>query len=118
MMNREIPWPHRWLSLGLAVLVFASPALAHGGIKHVLGTVKEIAADHLVVETRSGEMRNVAVSGDTVYEREGAKADRSDLRVGDRVAVHFTKTDGNVIAKLIRLAGPKTAPKAVAPTKP
>lgn len=68
-------------------------AAAHAGHEHhVLGTIKSIDATRIVVQTvddKTHEQRAVAIAlnGATKIRRGDEAASRSDLRVGERVAV-------------------------------
>jgi hypothetical protein len=94
--------------LALALSLTASTVFAHGDMKHVLGTVREIAADHVVVETKDGGKESVAVDGSTQYFRGDAPAKPGDLKVGDRVVVHATPSTP-LTAKTIRFSSPAAA---------
>jgi len=72
-------------------------------MKHVLGTVREVAADHVVVETKDGGKESIAVDGSTRYFRGDASVKPGDLKVGDRVVVHATPSDPPT-AKTIRFS--------------
>ncbi len=94
---------------GLSLVLLASAAYAHGDMRHVLGTVREVTADHIVVETKAGEKESIATDGATRYFHGDAAAKPGDLEVGDRVVVHATQSDPPT-AKTIRFATPKAAP--------
>ncbi len=91
----------------LVCLVGVSSVRAHGNQKHVLGTVTELDATHLVIETNGGKTESVLRDADTKYVRGESPAAAEDLKVGDRVVVH-TKPDGNPpTATTIRFSSPK-----------
>jgi len=92
-------------ALVLLLSVLASAAFAHGDLRHVLGTVREIAADHVVVETKEGAQESIAIDGGTRYFRGDAPAKPNELTVGDRVVVHATHSDP-ATAKTIRFSSP------------
>ena len=79
-------------TLALALLT-ASTVFAHGEMKHVLGTVREIAADQVVIETKDGGKESITVDGNTRYFHGDAPAKAGDLKVGDRVVVHATHSN-------------------------
>jgi ribosomal protein S1 len=72
------------------VLVFPTLALAHGGGTHVMGTVTDLDAQHVVVKTKDGKTQSVLVNDQTTYHKGKATATSADLKVGDRVVVHTT----------------------------
>src|SRR5438093_2784854 len=76
--------------LALVSIVGVSSVMAHGSQKHVLGTVTQLDATHLVVETNGGKTESILRNADTKYVRGGGPAAADDLKVGDRVVVHAT----------------------------
>ena len=77
----------RTATLLVALLVAAGPLAAHGGKKHVLGTVTEIDSSHLLVKTREGKSVSLLHDKTTKFRRGDAAARAADLKVGDRVVV-------------------------------
>lgn len=103
---------HRPRLMSLAVLAFAlltpALALAHGkdGV-HVMGTVKEVKQDALVLETTDKKQVDVMTDSSTRYEKSGVAATASDLKAGERVVVHGMKMgDGQVHAQLVKFGKP------------
>jgi hypothetical protein len=93
--------------LVLACLVWASSATAHGGQRHVLGTVTELDATHVVVKTPDGNTQSILRNADTKYVRGEGAATADDLRVGDRVVVHASLSSDPPMAKTIRFSTPE-----------
>ena len=83
----------------LLVAVFvAGAAFAHGGKSHqLLGTVKELHENHLVVTTTDGHEATVMLTQETQYEKDKKPAKRSDLVAGVRVSVQLTEDDKNAV---------------------
>ena len=52
-----------------AILWLASPAVAHGNMKHVLGTVSAIDGEHVVVKTKDGQSESIVRDAGTKYFR-------------------------------------------------
>ena len=108
-MNPKLrPALPRVLATALWLVSLAPLVLAHGDLKHVLGTVREVGADRVVVETRDGGKESIAINADTKYYRGDATAKPDELKVGDRVVVHATQSDPPT-AKAIRFSTPKSA---------
>jgi hypothetical protein len=95
-------------TLALALSLTASTVFAHGDMKHVLGTVREIAADQVIVETKDGGKQSITVDGNTRYFQRDAPAKPGDLKVGDRVVVHATPSNPPT-AQTIRFSSPAAA---------
>jgi len=72
------------------VLLSHTPAFAHGGGLHIMGTVTDLDAQHVVVKTKDGKTQSVQVTDQTTYRKGKAAATSADLKVGDRVVVHTT----------------------------
>lgn len=88
----------------LLSLLLGHAALAHEGHNHVMGTVAQTDAQHLVVTDRDGNAVAISLTKDTKYERAGSAADASALTPGLRVVVDVAGTPQNLTATEIRLA--------------
>jgi hypothetical protein len=95
-------------TVALALALGASTVFAHGEMKHVLGIVREIGADQVVVDTKDGGKESITVDGGTQYFRGDAPAKPGDLKVGDRVVVHATPSNPPT-AKTIRFSSSAAA---------
>jgi len=96
----------KFASLFLVLLLGASALLAHGGSSHkLLGTVKEVHEQHLVVTTKDGKDVTLQLTDRTKYERAGKSATKDQLAAGDRVAVQLEEDDKT--AATIRIGAPK-----------
>jgi Domain of unknown function (DUF5666) len=100
----------RKLGLFIAVLlVLGAVASAHGGKKHVIGTVEKVGPDSVTVKTEQGSVV-VKLAAGTVYLSVGADkvakpAKLSDLQVGERVVIHAsTKPDESLEAEEVRFS--------------
>jgi hypothetical protein len=103
---------HVRIVCGLAVLMLVgfvgvSSVSAHGSQKHVLGTVTELDASHLVVKTTDGKTESILRNANTKYVRGGSSAAADDLKVGDRVVVHASPGGNPPTATTIRFSSPK-----------
>ena len=80
--------------MSLLLLFVATMAFAHAGEVHTyLGTVTKIEKDgSFVMKMTNGKDRTVLVSKDTTYSHaNGNKAQRAELKVGNRVAAKISK---------------------------
>ncbi len=76
----------------------AGAAFAHGGKSHqLLGTVKELHENHLVVTSTDGHEVTVALTETTQYEKDKKPAARSDLEPGVRVSIKLTEDDKSAV---------------------
>src|SRR5260370_39193876 len=87
--------------LALALALSAS-AFAHGNEKHVMGTVTSISDNSITVETKSKKTVTVTCSAATKLQKSGSQAALKDLKVGDKVVIHATGPEENLVATEIR----------------
>ena len=94
----------------LLTLLCGTPALAHEGKTHVMGTVTAGYADHVVVTDRDGKTVSIGLSKGTKYEKDNAPAAAGDLKVGDRVVIDVTGKPDNLTATEIRFSSAPPPP--------
>lgn len=99
----------RSVCVALLILVASIFALAHGKPQKIMGTVKEIATNHIVVTTTKGETRNVEIHGTTKFLKSGNPASAKDITVGERVIVEADAHEGRLIALTIKFGKPQPA---------
>lgn len=110
---------------------FAGTAFAHGGKSHqLLGTVKELHENRLVVMATDGHQVTVALAKATKYEKDLKPVTRAALVVGARVSIQLTEDNKTAVKVKIgaapantaqvvdpvcgmKVADPKTAPTSV-----
>ena len=81
-------------SLVLVSLFVAAAASAHGGSSHkLLGIVKEVHEEHLIVTMKEGKEVTLQLTARTKYEKAGEAAAKSDLAPGVRVSVQLEEDD-------------------------
>ena len=115
----------------LLIATFAAgAAFAHGGKSHqLLGTVKELHENHLVVTATDGHVTAVTLTKATLYEKDKKPATRAALAVGSRVSIQLTEDNKTAVKVKIGAAlepaqvvdpvcgmkvdDPKTAPTSV-----
>ena len=86
----------------------AGAAFAHGGKSHLLlGTVKQLADDHLVVTSTDGHEVTVMLTEATQYQKDKKPATRSALAVGARVSIQLSE-DNKTAVKVKVGAAPTT----------
>src|SRR5260370_40864639 len=76
---------------------FAAALLAHGGAEHVIGVVKAVSAASLTVETPKHETVTIFLTAKTEVMKSNAKAEITQLKVGDRVVVHAVKNKAGAL---------------------
>lgn len=83
----------------LLVAAFATgAAFAHGGKSHqLLGTIKELHENHLVVTATDGHVATVKLTKTTQYEKDKKAATRSALAAGVRVSIQLTEDDTTAV---------------------
>ena len=86
----------------VTTLLLTSLALAHGGAKHVMGTVTAIGQTSITIKTTSDQGVEIRTSAKTTYQKSGKTAAARDLKVGDRVVVEAHEKDGKLEAEGVR----------------
>ena len=82
----------------LITILAAGAAHAHGGKSHLLlGTVKLLHENHLVVTATDGHEVTVTLTPTTQYEKDKKPARRSDLKPGTRVSIKLTEDDKTAV---------------------
>jgi hypothetical protein len=96
----------------LAVTFSVACAYAHGNAEHVMGVLKDVAADHVAVQTQDGKLVKVGLDSDTAVIQGEKRIDRTALKVGERVVVDVEGKPGSLHAEEIRIgtAHPGTEP--------
>lgn len=94
----------------VTLLLLTSLALAHGGAKHVMGTVTAIEKNSITVNTTTDQLVEITIAAKTTYQRSGKTAAAGDLKVGDRVVVEAHETAGKLEAEGVRFGA--SAPKS------
>ncbi|MGE0406185.1 MAG: hypothetical protein AB7O65_07795 [Candidatus Korobacteraceae bacterium] len=102
----------RTVSAVVLATLLAVMSYAHGGSKHIMGTVKEIRSDTIAVQTRESKMVTVTFDAQTKFQKSGVAADVKQLKVGERVVIDVPE-QGDAKATRIQFgAPPKPAPHA------
>lgn len=101
------------LCVAVAVCLAAVPSLvrAHGGMEHVMGTVKSIEASSITVESTKKKDIVVVTNDKTRYEQSGKPATAKELTVGERVVVHAKKSEAALLAEIVKWGQPASSPK-------
>ena len=90
----------------ILVSMIASVAAAHNGhIHHVLGTVKSVGAEKMVLTKTDGREMTVLLTKSTRFEKVKKAAKRSDVRVGSRISVDLANDSRTAVA--IRIGAAK-----------
>jgi Cu/Ag efflux protein CusF len=95
----------RTIAVVTLVLAFTALALGHGKEKHIMGTVTNIGANSITVETAAKESFTVNVSDKTKVEKSGSAASLKDLKVGDKVVIRADQKGDKLVASQV-LFGP------------
>ncbi len=91
----------------LLIATFATGvAFAHGGKSHkLLGTVKELHENHMVLTSTDGHEVTVTLTASTQYEKDKKPARRSDLAPGLRVSIQLAEDDKTAVMVKVGTAG-------------
>jgi len=88
------------------ILVSVGLVWAHEGGIHVFGTVTDLDADRIVVQTRKGKTISVSVLPTTKYRNRGMGGSTIDLKIGDRVVVDVMEDGDRLIATEVQFSSP------------
>ena len=102
----------RALLAGALLLAFVGVTYAHGGNEHVRGTVKEVTATTITVQTTATKTATIKLSDKTMFMKSGKHVTMTDLKVGDRVVVDVS--DETHIAESVTVGAAPTGAKAEA----
>lgn len=93
----------------LLITVFVTgAAFAHGGKSHkLLGTIKVLHENHVVVTTPEGQEKTVTLTKATQYEKDKKAVTRSALAAGVRVSIDLTEDDKSAVKVKIGAAPAK-----------
>jgi hypothetical protein len=89
----------RWSMAAAVFLSFSGATLAHGGMDHVMGTVKSVSATSLTVTTKGGKDVEVQLDAETRFEGASSAA---GLKPGQRVVVHAKKAGEGLHAETVK----------------
>lgn len=78
-------------------------AFAHNGVEHVMGTVTQVSAQAVSIETTEKKVVEVELSLKTKYTRDGKAASASELKIGDRIMVNAKEVDKKLVADSVKL---------------
>ena len=97
--------------LGIAVILLAASAFAHGGKVHVRGTITSVSDTAITIKGPDGKPVVVKLVKSTIYMLHQPAADQpakaSDLIVGANVVVHATREeDDSLDADEIKFSAP------------
>ena len=101
----------------VAIASSSATAIAHGGMEHVMGTVKAIDDKSLTVETKDRKTVTLGVTGDTEFQKDGKPAQAADVKVGDRVVIHAMDKPGteDKVAHIVKIGSAKTGEEKAHP---
>jgi len=100
------------LAAVLALALLPAVVSAHGGEEHVVGTVTKISDTSVTVKTTAGKMVEVGFDAKTTtYARAKMPAQKTDVKVGDRIVIHAVEVNEKLVAHTVELGGATTAAK-------
>ena len=97
----------RLITLLTAFVLVGTVAFAHGGNDHVRGTVTQVSAQSITVETGPKATKTLTLSDKTTFKLAGKAAHLADLKVGDRVVVDVPEKSNQAL--LIQIVAAPTA---------
>ena len=102
----------KMVAICLTGLLLTGNLFAHGNGKHLMGTVKSVSADSIVVEENSHQMQTVQVTSQTKFVKAGQPSSLRELKAGDRVVIHAKSSGDKLEATEVKF-GSASNPAAV-----
>ena len=96
-------------------VLLTTTVYAHGGMQHVMGTVKAIGADSITVETKTHQTQVVSVNSQTKFIKSGKPSSLGELKTGDRVVIHAKLADKKLVAAEVNFGAAPTTTSAKGP---
>jgi hypothetical protein len=93
----------------LGLSLFATFALAHGGMEHVVGTVAKISDTSVTVKTTAGKMVEVGFDAKTTFSKNDQPMEKSAIKVGDRVVIHAEEVNEKLVGRTVQLGAAASA---------
>jgi Cu/Ag efflux protein CusF len=88
----------------LFLALLSTVAFAHGGEEHVTGTVVKVSDTSVTVKTTAGKTVEVGFDAKmTTYVRAKQTIQKSDIKVGDRIAIHAMEVNEKLVAHSVEL---------------
>jgi hypothetical protein len=96
-------------AIAVLTLLFALSlmAFAHGKEKHIMGTVTNISANSVTLETTDKKSVTVEVNDKTKFEKSGSPASPKALKIGDKVVIHADQSGVKLVAKEVHFGAMK-----------
>ena len=91
-------------------VIAVGAAFAHGKEEHVMGKVTAMTDSSITVQTKAKEPITVYTMPNTKYEKSGADAQMTDLKVGDRVVIQAEKMGEKLMAHEVHFGVMKDMP--------
>ena len=88
------------LRVATVVIAFSSFALAHGGHKHVKGTVEKVNATSIVIKTEDKGSMTIPFNSSTQWENNKVAGGPKDVHPGARVIVDMPESGENIAEKV------------------
>ena len=88
----------------VGLMALASVAAAHEGQVHVMGTVAEVDAGHIVVTDQKSHRVSITTTPETKFSKGDAPSSLEAVKVGARVVVDVVGEPSAYIASGVRLA--------------
>jgi len=102
----------RALLTAALLLAFVGVSYAHGANEHVRGTVTQVTATAITVQTTAKKTQTIKLNDKTMFMMSGKHVTMSDLKIGDRVVVDVS--DETHIAESVTFGAAPAAAKAQA----
>ncbi len=90
------------------ICLMAGITVAHG--KQMLGTVTKLSEKEITIETKAKETKVVKLNSETTFLKSGNTARLEDLKIGERVFIHYKEVNGELVAMEVIFGPTKAKP--------
>jgi hypothetical protein len=90
------------IAIPLVILLLTLPAVSQHSGKSIMGQVVDVTSNSITVQTKDRSQQEVILTSQTAYQKNGATAAFTDVKIGDRVVVQADQNGETLTANSVR----------------